>query len=43
MGEEERQSAGGYVKLESEIEQLVAPRELYGLTEDEVKIVENRP
>jgi len=26
--------------LEGEIDQLVAPRELYGLTEDEVRIVE---
>ena len=28
--------------LEGEIDQLVAPRQLYGLSEDEVKIVEGR-
>jgi|GEM_PF-1943621 len=28
--------------LEREIDQLVAPRELYGLSEDEVKIVEGK-
>ena len=28
--------------LEGEIDQLVAPRQLYGLTEDEVKIVEGK-
>lgn len=29
-------------KLEEEIDQLVAPRQLYGLTEDNVKIVEEK-
>lgn len=29
-------------KREGDIDQLVAPRELYGLTEDEVKIVDGK-
>ena len=32
----------GMSALEGEIDQLVAPRQLYGLTEDEVKIVEGK-
>lgn len=29
-------------KLEGEIDQLVVPRQLYGLTEEEIKIVEGK-
>jgi len=32
----------GMSALEGEIDALVAPRQLYGLTEDEVKIVEGK-
>ena len=32
----------GMSALEGEIDQLVAPRQLYGLTEDEIGIVEGK-